>query len=565
MAAWRWGTGAVCADQRGGWRVSVSVRPGLAQRSAAGIARGAAIIAGLTMLSRLLGLGRTLVFSQTVGAGCLGSAYFTANQVPNLVYDLVLGGALTSAMIPVLARSAERADSDPAEKARVTQITSVLLTWSVIILVPVAVAIAIAARPIASLLTPANANVQCVHGDVVATTTVMLEVFAPQIVLFGLSVVLYGLLQAYRRFTGPALAPVVSSLVLIASYLAFVPLSDGLPLARLPMSAQLVLAVGTTLGVAALVVVALVPALRLRLPVRPALRFPPGVARRVGGLALVGVIEFAANDLETVAEVALANGRGATGSLVIYNYAWLVFSSVHAVLALSIAISAFPVLSARDGEVFDRTCAGSTRAVLLVSWLGTAVIAAIAVPAAHVLAHQPDQVSELIWGFALFAPGLAGMGLIANLSRVMFVLGRLKVATAALAGSWLLIIVADVVLALLAPPHLVVGALALGFTIGQTVVAVPLVIAARRIRGKAAVQGIGHAALAGLAAGAVGAAVGVAISLVLPVTHKVVAGGVAVLAAGGAVIAFGVVAYLLDDGDLQPILARLRRVVRLRS
>jgi hypothetical protein len=53
--------------------------------------------------------------------------------------------------------------------------------------------------------------------------------------------------------------------------------------------------------------------------------------------------------------------------------------------------------------------------------------------------------------------------------------------------------------------------------------------------------------------------------LVLPVTHKVVAGGVAVLAAGVAVIAFGVVAYLLDDGDLQPILARLRRVVRLRS
>jgi putative peptidoglycan lipid II flippase len=144
-------------------------------------------------------------------------------------------------------------------------------------------------------------------------------------------------------------------------------------------------------------------------------------------------------------------------------------------------------------------------------------------------------------------------------------LGRLKVATAALAGSWLLIIVADVVLALLAPPHLVVGALALGFTIGQTVVAIPLVIATRRIRGKAAVRGIGHAALAGLAAGAVGAAVGVAISLVLPVTHKVVAGGVAVLAAGGAVIAFGIVAYLLDDGDLQPILARLRRVVRLRS
>src|SRR5207344_679003 len=166
--------------------------------------------------------------------------------------------------------------------------------------------------------------------------------------------------------------------------------------------------------------------------------------------------------------------------------AWLVFSSVHAVLALSIAISAFPVLSTRDGAVCDRTCAGSTRAVLLVSWLGTAVIAAIAVPAAHVLVKQPDQVSELILGFAMFAPGLAGIGVIANLSRVMFALGRLKVAAAALAGSWLLVIVADVVLAALAPARLVVAALALGCTIGQTAVAIPLVIATRRIRGPAA-------------------------------------------------------------------------------
>jgi putative peptidoglycan lipid II flippase len=81
----------------------------------AGIARGAAVIAGLTVLSRILGLVRTLVFSQRVGASCLGTAYITANQVPNLVYELVVGGAL----IPVLACSAERAADDPQERARV--------------------------------------------------------------------------------------------------------------------------------------------------------------------------------------------------------------------------------------------------------------------------------------------------------------------------------------------------------------------------------------------------------------------------------------------------------------
>src|SRR5260370_993767 len=78
----------------------------LTRGHAAGIARGAAVIAGFTVLSRILGLVRTLVFSQRVGASCLGTAYITANQVPNLVYELVVGGALTSAMLPVLGRGA---------------------------------------------------------------------------------------------------------------------------------------------------------------------------------------------------------------------------------------------------------------------------------------------------------------------------------------------------------------------------------------------------------------------------------------------------------------------------
>ena len=539
--------------------------PGLAPGLGAGIARGAAVVAGLTILSRLLGLVRTLVFSQTVGAGCLGTAYITANQVPNLLYELVLGGALTSAMVPVLARSAERAASDPAEKARVGDITSALLTWSVIILVPLVMVIAAAAGPIASLLNPANPNTHCVRADVVATTSNMLMVFAPQALLYGLSVVLYGLLQSYRRFAAPSIGPGISSLVLISCYLAFVPLNKGRPLAELPITAELVLSVGTTLGIAVLVLVAVPPTWRLHLRFRPVLRFPPGVARRAGGLALVGFGELVVIELTNVVAIVLANGRGETGAIVLFNYASQVFTSVSAVLALSIVISAFPVLSAREGPAFDRTSAGSTRAVLLMSWLGTAVIAAIAIPTAHVLAKQPDQVPQLIQAFALFAPGIAGTAVITNLSRVMFVIGRLKVAGIALAGSWLLVIVADVVLAELVPSRLVVAALALGNTIGQTVVAIPMVILTRRICGKAAVQGVSRAALAGLAASAAGAAVGVAVSMAVPVHHKLEAFALAVPAAGGAIIAFGVVAYLLDDGDLRASLAWVRRVARLRS
>jgi putative peptidoglycan lipid II flippase len=542
------------------------VEPDPAQRLGEGIARGVAVVASLTILSRILGLVRTLVFSQTVGASCLGTAYITANQVPDLLYQLILGGALTSAMVPVLARSAERAAHDPAEKARVGQITSALLTWTVVITVPLVLAIVVAAGPVASLLNPSNANAHCVRADMVAVTGDMLRVFAPQALLYGLSVVLYGLLQSYRRFAAPSIGPGISSLVLIACYFAFVPLNKGRSLAQIPVTAELVLAVGTTLGIAALVVVAVPPTWRLHLRLRPAFRFPPGVARRAGGLALVGVIELVVIDVAGLVSIVLANGRGDTGAIVLFNYAGQVFSTISAILALSIVVSAFPVLSAREGPDFDRTSAGSTRAILLMSWLGTAVIAAIAVPAAHVLAKQPDQIPQLIWGFALYAPGIAGAAVIANLSRVLFVIGRLKIATAALGGSWLIVIVADVVLVQLVPARLVVAMLALGTTIGQTVVAIPLVFVIRRICGPAAVQGARHAALAGLVACAAGSAVGVAISLVVPLHHKLVAVVVAVPAVGCAIIAFGVVAYFLDDGDLRTVLAWLRRAMaKLRS
>lgn len=524
-----------------------------------GIARGAAVVGSLTILSRMFGLVRTLAFSQTVGSGCLGTAYTTANQVPSLIYELALGGALSSAMVPVLARWAQRAHADPEARAQVSQATSAMVTWAVVICVPVTLGVVAAATPIASLLNPVNPNAHCARADMVATTSDMIVVFAPQILLYGLSVVLSGLLQAYRRFAGPALAPVIGNVVIITSYFVFASLDRGFAFGRTPLAAELVLSVGTTLNIAALVFVPAAPAWRLRLRLRPTFRFPAGMGRRAGGLALVGVIEVIASDLNGLAVIALANGRGDTGALVLFNYASLVFNAVAAVLAISIVTSAFPVLSARDGAEFDRASAGSTRAVLLMSWLGTALIAAVSVPTAHVLVRDPGQVPQLIGGFALFAPGVAATAVITNVSRVAFALGRLRLAAVALSGSWVLVTVADVVLAELVPARFVVEALALGYTIGQVLMAIPVLVAIRRIRGKAAVEGAGRANLAGLAAAAAAAAAGVAVSLELPVSHRSVAIGVAVIAACCATLVFAAVAFALDARDMRSAVPRLRR------
>jgi putative peptidoglycan lipid II flippase len=530
-----------------------------------GIARGALIVAVLTAFSRVLGLLRTVVFAQTVGAGCLGTAYVTANQVPNLIVELAIGGALSSAMVPVLARSANRAATDPSAKRNVEQISSALLTWSIVILLPVTVLITATAGPISALLNPVNPNADCSHADMVSATSFMLISFAPQILLYGFSVVLYGLLQAYRKFGATSLAPVVGNVVVIAAYLIFASLDHNAPLARTPLVGMLVLSIGTTLNIGMLVIVTLPATWRLHLRWRLTLRFPAGVLRRASGLALVGLLEFVAADIYSVITIDLANGHGTTGALVLYNYGNLVFTAICSVLPLSIVIAAFPVLSATDGDAFDRTSAGSNRAVMLLSWLSTAIMIAVTVPAAHVLTQQRDQIAPLAVSFLLYAPGVAGFAVVTNLSRVLFALGKLKAAGVALVAQQLLPALLSVPMVLLVPPRFVVESLALASSVGFLLVTIPTVIITRRLRGPAAVAGLGHATIAGVAAGAAGSAVGLAVTLVLPTGGNVLEVGSGLVAALLAVVVFGAVAYALDRGDTRVAAERLRRFVRNRT
>jgi peptidoglycan biosynthesis protein MviN/MurJ (putative lipid II flippase) len=74
-----------------------------ARQRGQGIGRAAVMIGVITMLARLVGFGRQVVYAHSVGTTCLGTAYTTANMVPNIVYDIVLGGALASVVVPVLA------------------------------------------------------------------------------------------------------------------------------------------------------------------------------------------------------------------------------------------------------------------------------------------------------------------------------------------------------------------------------------------------------------------------------------------------------------------------------
>jgi putative peptidoglycan lipid II flippase len=545
---------------------------GSARRRVGGIGRAAVLIGAITMLARVVGFGRQVVFAHTVQAQCLGTAYTTANMVPNIIYDIVMGGALTAVVVPVLAGPAR---AQAADRDQVRQTSAALLSWAVLLLVPISAVVAIAARPLVSVLIGATPG--CPRSVMVALGTRMLIVFAPQILLYGLAVVLYGILQAHRRFAAPALAPVLSSLVVIGAYLWFGRVADGSVNLRhpVPAIAWIVLAAGTTAGVAALVATPLVPVTRLwlargadppkpprvGLALRPVLRFPPGIGARVRSLAAAGIVTLIAQDASVAVVIVLANSRGGDGSLVLYSFAWAVFFLPYAVLAVPIATSAFPELSART-NTFDVTTATSTRAVTVASWLGMAGMAGTCLPLARVFQSHVGQAADarqLAIALAAFAPGLVGYGLTASLSRVLYADGRSRASAAAVSGGWLLVIIADLLIVPFVPRSQVVPWLGACTTIGLTGSGVALLILVRRFRGPGALHGWGRACLTGLVGAVAGTAAGLGVGTSIRARGFLPNVAITLLASAAVLAVFLAVVALADGGDLRSV---VRRVIR---
>ena len=530
-----------------------------ARHQGRGIARAALLIGAITMLARVIGFGRQVVFAHTVQASCLGTAYTTANMVPNIVYDIVMGGALTAVVVPVLAGPA-RAGPGAAGREQGRQTSAALLSWTVLLLAPVSLVVAVTARPLVSALLGGTPG--CPRASMVELGARMLVVFAPQILLYGLAVVLYGILQAHRRFAAPALAPVLSSLVVISAYFLFGAFGHGYQdMTRpVPPAAWIVLAAGTTAGVAALVVTPLVPAVRLHLRVRPALRFPAGVGTRVRALAAAGVAVLIAQDASVAVVIVLANAYGGGGALVLYSFAWAVFFVPYAVLAVPIATSAFPELSARD-DGFDATSATSTRAVMVASWLGAAAMAGACIPLARVFqshAGQAADARQLAIALVAFAPGLVGYGLTANLSRVLYADGRNRASALAVSGGWLLVIAVDLLIVPFVPRSAVVPWLGAATSIGLTGASAALFILVRRFRGPDALRGSARAALAGLAGALAGAAAGFGVAASVRVTGFLPNVAVTLLASAAVLAAFLAVVAVADGGDLRTALRSAR-------
>ena len=457
----------------------------------------AALITVLTVLARIAGFARNWVFAHTVGQTALNGVYMTVNTIPNIMYEIVAGGALASLVVPLLARAVAAGDRDHVDRT-----ASALLTWTVVVLTPLAGVIALAADPIAHFMLRGAAG-----ADVGAS---MLRVFAPQVVLYGVGVVLTGILQAHKRFGGPAVAPLLSSLAVIGTYITYAVVAPrGTDLATLTKSQELILSVGTTLGVVVLSLSLLFPLSRLGLRLRPSLHFPAGVARSVRALAYAGMAALVAQQASVIVALLLGNGVSQVTTAV-FVQAQTIYLLPWAVLAVPVATTVFPRLADRwaadDRGTFRTHVASSTIVVITVMCGAAAASIAAARPLARVMVQGvpgADSVDQLAAGVIGFAPGLIGYGLFALLSRTLYATHETMTTAIACVAGWLVVMAADVVLAVSLPESDRVLALALGNSVGMTVLGAGLVVAVLRRAGAAALSGVTHVAVSAIVAAVV--------------------------------------------------------------
>ncbi len=492
-------------------------------------------VGGLTLAARVVGFGRSLVFSKTVGDTCLGDVYNAANALPNVVFEVAAGGVLAGVVVPVVARhvgAGRRAEAD--------RTTSALLSWTLLVLSVVAVAALLGA----GLYARAYAKADCAGSVGVLTTLVV--VFVPQVWFYGVAVVTAGVLQAHGRFLAAATAPLVSSVVVIAAYLAFAGLAaPGAPadLGRLGGDALLVLGLGTTAGVVALALCTALPLARLGVRVRPTLHFAAGDARVVSAIGAAGLVGLVLQQASVLVVNLAAQRSPDPGALTRFTWANALYLLPYAVLAAPVLQLSFPRLAAAAEQGGDQVAGVLRRTappLAVLGWLGAALLVATAVPVARVFVLGPGsgRTGALAGPVAALAPAVPAFALMGLATRTLLAQHRALAAGTTTAVAWGVVTTGALLSAAVVPSEVLVVGLAGSVSVGLVAGAVVGWAALGRGRTDGASRtGLPAALLAGAVAAVPAVLAGGALARLGSDAGLLAAGGLAVAAA---VVAAGV-------------------------
>jgi len=501
------------------------------------LTRAASVVMAAFVLSRVLGLGREMIIGNQFGTTRELDAYLAAFRIPDLIFQLIAGGALGSAFIPTftacLARGREREAWDLASS--IMNLVLAILTASAFLA-------ALLAPWLVRYIVPGFDS----HDQALTAQLMRWMLISP--VVFGLSGVTMAILNSYQHFLLPALAPAVYNLSIIGGALLLAP-SFGI----------YGLVIGVIVGSLLHLAIQIPQLVRQGVAYRPVIEVShPGV-REVGRLMLPRMLGLATVQVNFLVNTLLAS-RLAEGSLAALNYAWIIMLLPHGVFAMGIATAAFPTfsdLAARGDEAELRTSVSeSLMLILFLSIPSALALILLREPLTQVLLQRGrfdlSSVQTVAWALQFYALGLVAHSALEIVARAFYSLHDTRTPVAIGAGAMAL----NIVLSLLLVGPLLHGGLALANSLATIVETIVLVLLLRsRLGGIRRGPLLRSMARTTVAATSMGLVVVLVASLARG-TPVVVQVGCAVLSGS---MVFLLVSMALGSGELRALRNVLRR------
>ena len=378
-----------------------------AATAGASLARGAAATTLVTALSRGTGFVRVMVVAGAMGTTFLANTYQTANTAPNVVFELVAAGVLTSVFVPTFVDYLVRGERDQGWDAA-NALTSVALVG----LIGLALLVGLGAPLVMRALT-IGVDSDAVRADEIALGSTFLRLFAPQIVFYGAGMIMTGALHAHRRFVLAAAAPIFNNAIVIVVYVTYAVMRGDRPpsVGTITTGETWVLGAGTTLGVIAMTL-CLVPQLRgLGWRFHPNFNLAHPAVRRGARLGAWALGYAGGYQAGLIVVLMLANQ--VQGGVAAYQWAYTFFYLPHALFGVPIFNVLFTAMSEHAARDEIEGAVARLRD-------GLGMLAFILVPVAAILLVTAEVVSQLTLRYGVMTE--AGSDLVGRVLQA-FVLG----------------------------------------------------------------------------------------------------------------------------------------------
>ncbi len=297
-------------------------------QTALSIAKSTAKMSVATTVSRLTGFMRNMVLAYALGSGIRNDTFSTANVMPNIIFELLMGGILGSVIIPVYVQYLAERNDDEA-RYMISNLTNIIFVFAAVISL------------LGAIFSPFLVHLITIREPSKATPLMIMffRVFAFQIMFYALAAVFSSVLNSHRRFTIPMAAPIFNNIVVIATVIGlYLPFSKSNP-----QFALTALAVGTTAGVVAMAVVQIPYVIKAGLGVHPVFNLRHSAVKQVAKLGLP-MLGFAAT-VQLNNYVIYMLLQEYKGGAMAYGNSLAFFQLPYAIFAVSVATAIFPELS----------------------------------------------------------------------------------------------------------------------------------------------------------------------------------------------------------------------------